>query len=99
MAARQLIRKACGVRNASMTTAGKTPVELAFGRRPRDIIDVETANPQQLTEDLTLIDKAEKVLSFLVMKSYLEVRQREDLRKDTAARSLCCRGNSLLLDR
>ena len=46
---RALMRKAAMARNTSLTYGGKTPLELAFGRRPRDVITVETSNPEQLS--------------------------------------------------
>ena len=46
---RALFQKAAMARNTSVTQGGFTPVELAFGRRPRGIVTVETANPEQLS--------------------------------------------------
>merc|ERR1712016_129643 len=48
---RALMRKAAMARNTSLTYGGKTPLELAFGRRPRDVITVENSNPEQLSHD------------------------------------------------
>ena len=39
--AKQLVRQAAYARNISLTYGGVTPLELAFGRRPPDICDVE----------------------------------------------------------
>ena len=50
---RALMRKAAMARNTSLTYGGKTPLELAFGRRPRDVITVENSNPEQLSHDLS----------------------------------------------
>ena len=36
---REIMKMACFARNSCITYGGKTPVELVFGRRPRDIID------------------------------------------------------------
>ena len=47
--AAQLMRKAATIRNAQVTSSGKTPLELAFGRKPRDMLDPASMNPQQLT--------------------------------------------------
>ena len=35
----QLMRKAATVRNTQVTLGGKTPMELAMGRKPRDLLD------------------------------------------------------------
>ena len=45
----QLIRKAATVTNTQVTLSGKTPMELAMGRRPRDLMDAASVNPEQLT--------------------------------------------------
>ena len=45
----ELMRKAATVRNTQVTLSGKTPMELALGRRPRDLMDPASMNPEQLT--------------------------------------------------
>ena len=45
------MKTACFARNTSITYVGKTPVELVFGRRPRDVIDPETSTIEQLTTE------------------------------------------------
>ena len=47
--ARSIMRKAAWARNSTVTYAGRTPLELAFGRRPRDIVSIENSSPSQLT--------------------------------------------------
>ena len=49
----QLMRKAATVRNTQVTLSGKTPMELAMGRRPRDLMDPASMNPEQLTSTPT----------------------------------------------
>ena len=44
----QLMRKAT-VRNTQVTSSGKTPMDLAMGRKPRDLLDPASVNPEQLT--------------------------------------------------
>ena len=51
--AAQIMRKAATIRNTQVAASGRTPMELAFGRRPRDILDPTTMNPEQLTVDKT----------------------------------------------
>ena len=51
MTSAQLMRKAATVRNTQVTFSGKThmELELAMGRRPRDLLDPASMNPEQLT--------------------------------------------------
>ena len=49
----QFMRKAATVKNTQVTLSGKTPMELAMGRRPRDLMDPASMNPQQLTSTPT----------------------------------------------
>ena len=44
----QLMRKAATVRNTQVTLSGKRPMELAMGRRPRDLMDLAIMAPEQL---------------------------------------------------
>ena len=44
---RQICRHACAARNSQLMIGGKSPIELAYGRKPRPIFDVEAANPEQ----------------------------------------------------
>ena len=50
------MRKAATVRNTQVTKSGKTPMELAMGRRPRDLLDPASVNPEQLTSTPTKQD-------------------------------------------
>ena len=65
---------------------GKTPLELAFGRRPRDVITVENSNPEQLSHDQSKPEISDQQLQTIAMKTYLEARQRDDIKKDLAQR-------------
>ena len=49
----QLMRKAVTVRNTHLTLSGKTPMELAMERRPRDLLDRASMNPELLTSTPT----------------------------------------------
>ncbi len=82
---RELMRMSCYARNTSITYGGKTPVELVYGRRPRDIIDVENATIEQLTTDSSHTEHRVTRLRNLAMKAHLEARQSEDLRRDLAS--------------
>ena len=82
----QLMRKAATVRNTQVTLSGKTPMELAMGRRPRDLMDPASMNPEQLTYTPTKQDLLNEEIQKLAMKTHLEVQQREDIRRDLAER-------------
>ena len=82
----QLMRKAATVRNTHVTLNGETPMELAMGRRPRDLKDPASMNPEQLTSTPTKQDLLKEEIQKLAMKTHLEVQQREDIRRDLAER-------------
>ena len=44
----ELTSMSCYARNTSVTYGGKTPVELMYGRRPRDVVDVENVTVEQM---------------------------------------------------
>jgi hypothetical protein len=66
--------------------SGRSPLELAFGRKPRDIIDVENANPEQLSVEPPLSEVRDQMLQRLAMNAHNEARQLLDLRRDLARR-------------
>ena len=80
----QLMRKAATVRNTQATLSGKTPMELVMGRRPRDLMDPASMNPEQLTSTPTKQDLLTEEIQKLAMKTHLEVQQRTDIRRDLA---------------
>ena len=57
-------------------------MELAMGRRPRDLPDPASMNPEQLTSTPTKQDLLKEEIQKLAMRSHLEVQQREDIRRD-----------------
>ena len=81
---RELMRMSCYARNTSVTYGGKTPVELVYGRRPRDVVDVENATIEQLTTEGSSSEHRTQRLRNIAMKAHLEARQCEDLRRDLA---------------
>ena len=60
---RQLVKAAATVRNETVTYGGVTPLELAFGRRPADLIQLDVATPTQFT-----IDRNEEELTAIQIK-------------------------------
>ena len=65
----QLMRKAGTVRNTQVTLSGKTPMELAMGRRPRDLMDPASMNPEQLTSTPTKQDLLNEEIRKLAAKN------------------------------
>ena len=80
----QIVKKVVWARNNQLTISGHTPLELAFGRRPPDLVDYETASPEELTTDPLTQDKIDRKVRKLALQSHLEARQAEDLRLDLA---------------
>ena len=46
---RQAVKKVAWARNCQLTVSGYSPLEIATGRRPPDLLDVETCSPEQLS--------------------------------------------------
>ena len=46
---RQAVKMTDWARNTQLTISGYSPLAVATGRRPLDLFDVETANPEQLS--------------------------------------------------
>ena len=80
--AKRILRKAAEARNTTVTFGGKTPVEIAYGRRPPDVIDVETADPEQISSELDKHELSEIQLQKIAQKTYQEARQADDIRRD-----------------
>ena len=70
----------------------KKPVELAIGRKPRDVVTIEQSSPEQLSVQVSSLAQKDQTLQKLAMRSYLEARQRAYLRRDIAARPLPTEG-------
>ena len=83
---RQLLRQACLARNSMVTFGGVSPIEMAFGRRPADVVGPDVQSPGELTAGIPAPEAATHALRHLAMKSYLEARQSADLRQDIASR-------------
>ena len=67
----QLMRKAATERNTQVTLSGKTPKQLAMGRRPRDLMDPTSMNPEQLASTPTKQDLVNEEIQKLAMKNRL----------------------------
>ena len=62
------------------------PMELAMGRRPRDLMNPSSMNPEQLTSTPSKQYLVNEEIQKLAMKTHLEVEQREDICRDLAGR-------------
>ena len=80
----QLVKAAATARNLSVTYGGVTPLELAFGRRPAELVQLDTATPPQLTIPKTEEELSAGQIRLLAQQSYQEARQSEDVRRDLA---------------
>ena len=69
-----------------VTFGGVSLLEMAFGWRPADLLYPENMTPEQLTASLPSPEKNIDALRTLAMKSYLEAKQSDDLRRDISAR-------------
>ena len=81
---RQLVKAAATVRNQTVTYGGVTPLELAFGRRPADLIQLDVATPTQLTIDRNEEEMTAIQIKQLSKQAFQEARQSEDIRRDLA---------------
>ena len=68
--------------------SGYSPLEIATGRRPPDLLDIETADPAQLRVEPLAEDRTEQELQRLALKAHQEARQSADLRHCMAKRTM-----------
>ena len=81
---RRLVKADATVRNQTVTYGGVTPLELAFGRRPADLIQLDVATPTQLTIDRNEEEMTAIQIKQLSKQAFQEARQSEDIRRDLA---------------
>ena len=81
---RQAVKKVVWARNCQLTVSGYSPLEIATGRRPPDLFDVETSTPEQLSAEPPEEDRAMLQLQRIALRAHQEARQALDLRKDLA---------------
>ena len=48
---REAVKRTVWARNTQLTVSGYSPLEIATGRRPPDLLDIETSDPAQLSVD------------------------------------------------
>ncbi len=90
---RDIVRVCSWARNNSIMASGFSPIELATGRRPTPLFDLESATPSQLTiEDTCAGDCQDQQMKKLAMQAHLSARQDMDLRADLGRRILPSEG-------
>ena len=85
---REAVKRTVWARNTQLTVRGYSPLEIATGRRPPDLLDIETSDPAQLSVDPLPEDKTQQDLQRLALKAHQEARQAADLRHDMAKRTM-----------
>ena len=83
---RQAVKKVAWARNCQLTVSGYSPLEIATGRRPPYLFDVETSTPEQLSANPPEEDRTTLDLQRIAMRAHQEARQSIDFRKDLARR-------------
>ena len=81
---REAVKRTVWARNIQLTVSGYSPLEIATGRRPPDLLDIETSDPAQLSVDPLPEDKTQLELQRLALRAHQEARQAADLRHDMA---------------
>ena len=82
------MKRTVWARNTQLTVSGYSPLEIATGRRPPDLLDIETSDPAQLSVDPLLKIKQQLELQRLALRAHQEARQAADLRHDMAKRTM-----------
>ena len=85
---REAVKRTVWTRNTQLTVSGYSPLETATGRRPPDLLDIETSDPAQLSVDPLPEDKTQLELQRLALRAHQEARQAADLRHDMAKRTM-----------
>ena len=85
---REAVKRTVWDRNTQLTVSGYSPLEIATGRRPPDLLDIETADPAQLSVEPLLGDRTQQELQRLALRAHQEARQSADLRHDMAKRTM-----------
>ena len=85
---REAVKRTVWARNTQLTVSGYSPLEIATGRRPPDLLDIETPDPAQLSVDPLPEDKTQLELQRLALRAHQEARQAADLRHDMPKRTV-----------
>ena len=69
-----------------MTYGGQTPIRIAFGHDPPEIVDLESKTPPQICTAPTQSDVNDELVRRLSRDAHNENRQADDIRRDLAER-------------
>ena len=69
---REAVKRTVWARNTQLTVSGFSPLEIATGRRPPDLLDIETSDPAQLSVDPLPEDKTQLELQRLALRAHQE---------------------------
>ena len=70
----------------------ETPLEIAAGRKPPDITQIENMNPGSMTQEETDVARCQKLRMRLAQEAHRQARQRLDFQRDLAAKLLPSHG-------
>ena len=84
----EAVKRTVWARSTQVTVSGCSPLEIATGRRPPDLLDIETSYPAQLSIEPLAEDRTQQELQRLALKAHQEARQAADLRHDMAKRTM-----------
>ena len=82
------VKRTVWARSTQLTVCGYSPLEIATGRRPPDLLDIETSDPAQLSVDPLPEDRTQQELQRLALKAHQKARQAADLRHEMAKRTM-----------
>ena len=71
---REAVKGTVWARNTQLTVSGYSPLEIATGRRPPDLLDVETSDPAQLSVDSLAEDRTQQELQRLALTGELQTK-------------------------
>jgi len=85
---RHAVKMTAWARNTELTISGCSPIDVATGRRPPDLFDVEAANnPEQLSPGATEEDLSTLALQRLALRAHQQAWQAADSSHDMARRT------------
>ena len=89
---REAVYHTVWARSTPLTASGCSPLEIATGRRPPDLLDIETSDPAHLSVEPLAEGRTQQDLQRLALKAHQEARQAADLRHDMAKRTMPSNG-------
>ena len=69
---REAVKRTVWARSTQLTFCNYSPLEIATGRRPPDLLDIETSDPAQLSVDPLPEDRTQQELQRLALEGTSE---------------------------